>query len=491
MLKEPADKSRIFLSAGQANRHEVRFALVATLVSVVIFFLLLPFATRPLAHIPAFIPAYESALVVGDLITAVMLFGQFSIFRSRALFALASGYLFTALIAISHMLSFPDVFSSGGLLGSGPQTTIWLYMFWHGGFPLFVLLYARLDAKGGEAVEAGGMSRSPRVGAGIVILAGVAVILSIVCGLTVVATVTQDDLPVLIIGNRYTPMMTVIVSCCWTLSLLALILLWRRRPRTVLDLWLAVVMCAWLCDIALSAVLDAERFDAGWYAGRIYGLLAAGALLIVLLSETCVQYARLAKLSLELRAANDALEQLSNQDALTDIANRRSFDRYLAAQITVARRHKRTLALILLDVDSFKAFNDHYGHQAGDECLRRVAAALRSCCRRPADMAARYGGEEFAIILPETELVGATEIAELVRDAVSRLMIRHEHSPASPYVSVSGGVAVLRGNGSMIAEQLIAAADEALYKAKYLGRNRMVSMQVGADKTVFGSDAAA
>jgi diguanylate cyclase (GGDEF)-like protein len=164
---------------------------------------------------------------------------------------------------------------------------------------------------------------------------------------------------------------------------------------------------------------------------------------------------------------------LSLHDGLTGLANRRFFDTYLATQIATARRYKRAMALVLCDIDAFKAYNDHYGHQAGDECLQKVAAALRSCCRRPADMAARYGGEEFAIILPDTELIGAAGIAEAARDAVARLRIPHAHSPTAPFVSISGGVAVLLRNSD--AKQLITAADRTLFLAKHSGRNRMVS----------------
>jgi diguanylate cyclase (GGDEF)-like protein len=190
---------------------------------------------------------------------------------------------------------------------------------------------------------------------------------------------------------------------------------------------------------------------------------------------------QLAKLSAELSAANKSLEQLSLQDGLTDLANRRCFDNYLAKQVAVARRYKRRLALVLCDVDAFKAYNDCYGHQAGDACLKQVAAALRSCCRRPADMAARYGGEEFALILPDTELIGAAQIAETARDAIAQLRIPHAHSPAAPYVTISGGVAVLLRHIHMSAEQLITAADATLYQAKHLGRNRMVFVQAEPD----------
>ena len=178
-----------------------------------------------------------------------------------------------------------------------------------------------------------------------------------------------------------------------------------------------------------------------------------------------------------LGTANESLEHLSLHDALTDLANRRLFERYLAEQIAIARRHHRSLALILYDVDSFKAFNDHYGHPAGDECLKQIAGALRSCCRRPADMAARHGGEEFAMILPDTELDSAVGIAEAARSAVMELKIPHERSTAAAFASISGGGAVLMRTGDMTAQQLTAAADSALYQAKHRGRNQIVFAQ--------------
>jgi diguanylate cyclase (GGDEF)-like protein len=184
----------------------------------------------------------------------------------------------------------------------------------------------------------------------------------------------------------------------------------------------------------------------------------------------------LAQVSGQLSLVNTSLEKLSRQDALTGLANRRSFDMYLAEQIAIARRHKRTLALVLCDVDAFKAYNDHYGHQAGDECLKQVAAALQSCCRRTADMAARYGGEEFALILPETELGAAVQVAEAARAAVAQLRLAHAQSSTAPNVSISGGIAVLVRRADMSAEQLIADADQNLFQAKRLGRNRMIAV---------------
>jgi diguanylate cyclase (GGDEF)-like protein len=185
----------------------------------------------------------------------------------------------------------------------------------------------------------------------------------------------------------------------------------------------------------------------------------------------------LAQVSAQLGIVNRSLEELSRHDGLTGLANRRFFDSYLADQIRIARRHKRALSLVLCDVDSFKGYNDRYGHPAGDECLKRVAAALSSCCRRTGDMAARYGGEEFALILPDTDLGAAVIIAEAARAAVAQMEIAHTTSITAPYVSISGGVAVLSRARAGSAQQLIADADLNLFQAKHLGRNRMVAAQ--------------
>ena len=193
---------------------------------------------------------------------------------------------------------------------------------------------------------------------------------------------------------------------------------------------------------------------------------------------------QLTQLSAELRTANTSLKEISRHDGLTKLANRRFFDAHLAAQISVAQRHKRPLALVLCDVDLFKLYNDHYGHQAGDECLKRIAAAIASCCRRPADMAARYGGEEFAMILPDTDWTSAVALAEAAREAVAQMEIPHAHSPAAPYVTISGGIAVLPGHTELTSQQLINGADICLYEAKHLGRNRMIAAQPEASNGV-------
>ena len=285
MADEGALERRLILSLLPAGPGERRFAGAVMLVSLAIFAALAPFAQTRLPPVAAFIPSYQSALVINDLITAVLLFGNFAIARSRALLLLASGYLFTALMAIVHALSFPGLFAPGGLLGAGAQSTAWLYMFWHGGFPLAVICYALLSR---------GADRT-RLPAPAAILAGVAAVLALVAALAALATAGEALLPNIMLGNAYTPAMIFVVAAVWAMSLAALAVLFLRRPHSVLDLWLMAVLCAWLADIALSAVLNAGRFDLGFYAGRLYGLAAASFVLVMLLLETITLYARLAR----------------------------------------------------------------------------------------------------------------------------------------------------------------------------------------------------
>jgi diguanylate cyclase (GGDEF)-like protein/PAS domain S-box-containing protein len=171
-----------------------------------------------------------------------------------------------------------------------------------------------------------------------------------------------------------------------------------------------------------------------------------------------------------LQDANEALRRLAQQDGLTGLANRRRFDELLELEFRRSGRERTPLAVLLLDVDCFKAYNDRYGHLAGDECLRRISRAIEGVLKRPADHLARYGGEEFVALLPATDLAGATARAEAIRSAVSDLAIEHLGS-AYGVATISIGVcAVISGQDSAPSE-LVAAADRALYQAKSDGRN--------------------
>jgi diguanylate cyclase (GGDEF)-like protein len=182
--------------------------------------------------------------------------------------------------------------------------------------------------------------------------------------------------------------------------------------------------------------------------------------------------------TVELQRANEQLTQLSLNDALTGIANRRMFDAYLKQEWRRAMREQTPLSIMLADVDHFKKFNDTYGHQQGDMCLIGVAAVMQLHMQRPADLLARYGGEEFAVILPGTDAEGAGHMAEVLGQAVRDLRIDHSESDAAPYVTVSIGVVTTipspeEGDGGM--DMLLEQADQALYQAKKVGRNRVLA----------------
>jgi PAS domain S-box-containing protein len=298
-----------FLPTLPASPFDRRLALAVVAVSTLIFAAAAPFARLQLPEVWAFIPSYESALAINDLITAVLLYAPFRTLRSPALLWLASGYLFTAAMAVVHALTFPGLYSPTGLLGAGPQTTAWLYMFWHGGFPLAVIGYALQKPIGAEA------GPGFRSAGGAVALSLIAVAAA-VAAVTLLATAGEGALPAIMQGNGYAPLLIGVVSVVWALSFGALVVLWIRRPHSVLDVWLMVVMSAWLFDIALAAVLNAGRFDLGFYAGRIYGLMAASFVLIVLLLETGELYRRLAA-SFEIER-RQAANRISNINARLD-----------------------------------------------------------------------------------------------------------------------------------------------------------------------------
>lgn len=296
----------MLISKLPASRRERQWALLAVVVSLAGFLLVLPSAKIALKPIWAFIPIYQSALILNNLVVATLLATQFIIFRSKAIYVLVCGYLFTSFMTIAHTLTFPDLFTPGGLLGAGPQTTAWLYMFWHGGFPLFVIVYALIRNAPAHLERSGGRPYW-------LLVAGGTAMLALTAALTSLATLGHDFLPAIMQDHRYTPTMAGVVSAVCAVCLLALAVLWHRRPHSVLDLWLLVALCAWLIDIALAAVFNAGRFDLGFYAGRTYGLLAAGFILAVLLVEAGAIHSRLVASHAREREKNASLQRLSAQ----------------------------------------------------------------------------------------------------------------------------------------------------------------------------------
>ena len=285
---QAGDDQGIFLSTLPVTRREGAMALGVVGGSLVLFACAAPFAGMPLTPVPAFVASYQSALAISDMITAILLFSQFAVLRSWALLLLAIGYLFTAAAAVAHALTFPGLFAPAGLFNGGSQTTVWLFMIWHGGFPLLVLGYAVLKNRSDGPKIKGLIGRAIAASA-IAVGAAITIIVWFV-------NARHDLLPILLRDGHSTGTMIGVMSAIWLLCLAALVLLWMRRPHSLLDTWLMVALCAWLLDIALSAMINAARFDLGFYAGRIYGLCAASFVLAVLLVDNVALQTRLAHL---------------------------------------------------------------------------------------------------------------------------------------------------------------------------------------------------
>jgi diguanylate cyclase (GGDEF)-like protein len=253
--------------------------------------------------------------------------------------------------------------------------------------------------------------------------------------------------------------------------------------ETVLGLFGSSIALA--CACVLSAVLTqqgygpfAHTFAAGMARNLSVELYLAFHLVCFL--PVSIMSMERQRLTRELRAALMRATALATVDSLTGISNRRTFESRFAEQWELAARNRGSLAILMIDVDYFKRFNDGLGHQAGDECLRAVARALESQVSRPTDLVARFGGEEFVVLLPDTSLKGASRVAEGVRAAIQELGIEHADTPIEnaagpPCVTVSVGCAAITPEHNSRAQDLIARADEALYLAKRTGRNRVCS----------------
>jgi diguanylate cyclase (GGDEF)-like protein/PAS domain S-box-containing protein len=239
-------------------------------------------------------------------------------------------------------------------------------------------------------------------------------------------------------------------------------------------------------DEYLLQMMAAAGFQLGEFVKRKYAekeLQEAEASIRILYEQEKRQSQELAQKNLdleqaklELESANQELQRLASMDCLTKIANRRCFDKTLESEWRRMNRDKQPLSLILCDIDFFKLYNDTYGHQGGDECLKVVAEILAQNARRGGDVAARYGGEEFAVILPRTDTLGAVQIAESIRSDLQARAITHAGSKVSKFVTVSMGLAIAVSDVKLSIEELIGNADRALYQAKLEGRDRIVCL---------------
>jgi signal transduction histidine kinase len=295
-----------------------------------------PFAHVKLPEVDAFVPTLAAALFVSDCVTAALLFAQFSILRQWALLVIATGYLFSALIVVAHALAFPGAFTPTGVLGSGLQSAVYLYWFWHSGLPLAIIGYSLLK----DTDRAADVRFTRRA-----ISSSVAGIIALVVGLFWFVTQHDNLLPTTFVDVRPLSFFrrTIGGLVILTLGGIALSLLWRRR-RSLLDQWLVVALSALLLEVLLASVLSAGRYNLAWYAGRFYQLVTATVVMVVLLAEMAQLYAGLARSNTMLQR-----ERVMLQRAID--AQRRERDARLmtgdAVAATIAHELKQPLTAMI------------------------------------------------------------------------------------------------------------------------------------------------
>jgi diguanylate cyclase (GGDEF)-like protein len=435
-------------------------AVTTAALMLVITAVTLPFADTQLPACLGFLPVFAGMTWIGDMMTAALLFGQARAVLDRSTAQLGTAFLFSGIAMIPHLLTIPGIFSAEPLIGA-VGSAAWLWCFWHAGFSICLIRYALRRRSAGT-----GDLRLTRT---------VLTVVAVQIGLTLIGTAGLPFLPVVMQGNADGGLITsgvgpATLACSMAALVVVVVCL---RGRATVDLWVAVAALTCTLDIAL-VLRGGSRFTLGWYVARVMALGTGMTVLIALLSEVADVFRRMSTMNRHLR-------QLSATDGLTGIANRRAFDEALARAWAAARREQTPISLLMVDIDHFKAFNDTYGHPAGDDCIRRVADIIASHARRPGDVAARLGGEEFGLLMPGTEEAGVAMIAERIRAGVEALRMPNAGSRLG-CVSISGGSATLRPFGP---DQRVAilteAADQALYESKTRGRNRVSAFRGAAE----------
>lgn len=435
-----------------------QFAYIIIFLITMTCVLMSPFAATPLTEVKAFLPMFAAFVMLTELLTAYLLMVQFSITQQFFLIPIAGAYAFVAVMVVIQLLTFPGVFAPQGVLNGNNQSAVWMWVFWHGiyaGLTGLSLILQRFSIR---------TKISTTKGIWIFLTAPALAILLAILALK------SDALPVLIVNGTYKTLSHSATGfIVWGISLIAVLLAVDSvRHRKAVGIFVLIAVFASLADVTLT-LIAAQRFSLGWYISRVLSIVSSLSVLIGLLLQVTRLYKSLA-------IANIALIKTATSDGLTGIANRRKFDETAHQEWLRALRTNESLSVILIDIDHFKAYNDYFGHQQGDECLISIAITLAQHAKRPSDLCARYGGEEFAFILPNTTLEGAQAIAEQAREAVTGLSLPTKN--AGQIVTISAGYATWTPTSSVTSfTALLKLADDSLYQAKAQGRNRVISIQ--------------
>jgi diguanylate cyclase (GGDEF)-like protein len=446
------DQEPYLIKDDGVSPRQIRLARIIIAVLLLSAAIATPLATTPLLPIPGYMSAFGIAMIVVNTILASLLFAKGLIESKERTIRLGTAYFFVTVIFVPLIAAFPGGLMEASIIGS-TSSAVWLWCCWHIGFGLLIIRYAA------SSEETDGTSSSVRKS----ILATVIVVVA----LTLAATVGLPYLPeVFRNGRNFFDDSTILIpALVFGVNVIGLLYVMRMRDEKPEQLWVMVGMFAACIDVWLT-LYGGARFSLGWYFAKITSLFTS---MTVLIS----QLYGITRLYHSIAGANKILMTQANQDGLTGLSNRRCFDQMLEIEWNRARRDKRSLALLMIDVDYFKKYNDCYGHLAGDDCLRQIAQQLLSVINRPGDVAARYGGEEFVVVLPNTDVAGARLVGERLLLNLTAASIPHAHNQPLCHVTLSIGVsAMVPGPGSSTST-LALAADKALYAAKESGRNQV------------------
>ncbi|GAC1304011.1 MAG: sensor domain-containing diguanylate cyclase [Vulcanimicrobiaceae bacterium] len=428
------------------------FRRIALIVSLAFFFGTIAaalFGRVPAPTVVAFLPIAATLWSTAEILTAFLLFSQFYVAGKISLAFMASAYALTGLMTLPYLFAFPGIFSPAPLRTGDLQTSVWIWAIWHCAFPAIVTLTHLVD----PTLDRRTVRRSligPALAASVLGSIAVAVAISFA------VWALRDRMMVLVVAGghfthdftRFVAPVIVIVNlvACAVVSM-------RLRKPTPLQMWIAFALFTSALDGVLNSTAPA-RYTIAWYVGKLETLVAASAVLGMLLVEIATLYRR--------------LSDVARIDPLTGLQNRRTLDADIEAIVARECRSDDGVAMLVLDLDNFKHFNDTHGHALGDDVLRIVAQILRHNVFRPGDVIARYGGEEFVLVLPDTSLDGARIVAERIRRCIAACDIP---LLAGGVTRVTTSIGIAYAAHEIRPDVLFAAADCALYAAKDAGRN--------------------
>ena len=460
---EPERDAQQFETSVGERASAVAIAIVLATAGI----LAVRFGDHFLGENTAVFPAVYAGSFVAMLVSATISRNQFKTTGLPTLAFLSNLFGISALMLIPFVAVMPHVFSPSGM-GFGDRSAVWLWIADHAAFAVLVLAYVAGEVYFGKRVVTN--ARAHAIGQRYAIVAGAST-----CAVIAILLGLHGILPSLGDANGFSPLFhRAVEPVLLVLDAIALVaIVAATRMRNTTSIWLGIIVLSFGIQTYVGAESVHAAYSVGWYVLFVVGPAIQALYILVQLrsaNDQLVAYAEDKKVLIE--------ETL--RDPLTNLLNRRGFDERFEDILSDSRISGTAASIVIFDIDYFKAFNDSFGHPAGDDALKKISEAVAGVANRPSDACCRVGGEEFAIVLGETDASGAMTVAEKVRSSVMRLRLPQDPE-LSDILTVSVGTATAFPNVVLTASELYERADKALYKAKRLGRNRIATHDVSRE----------